>query len=134
MSFLSKPLPSSYPEDIDETKPIQEVSDERFEELVDYALSTIPSDVTKHFHNLAIVSEPYGGSPNLLGLFQGVPLPKKLNNTGGMLPDKITLYKNTIKNYSNNEKQLYEQINITLKHEIGHYFGLDHDVLDKYGY
>lgn len=131
---MTLPTPDYYPPDIDSSKPSQHVTDERFDYLLDVVLDHLPREVTSKFKNLAIVPEKVGTSMNLLGLFHGVPLTKKTNNQGGFLPDKITIYRDPIRYFTMNEKQLYEQIYRTVKHEIGHYFGLDHDVLDKYGY
>lgn len=133
MSRLA-PTPEVYPDDIRRGFPASEVDDERFDQLVDFVLDLLPDEVTNKFQNLAFVIEDVGAHMGLLGLFQGVPLTKKTNNQGGFLPDKITIYRDPIRWYCRDEVQLYEQIYITMKHEIGHYFGLDHDVLDKYGY
>lgn len=132
MSFLS-PIPAAYPPDLSPERNVREVDEERFSYLLDFALSTIPTDITQHMKNVAIVVDD-SYTPHLFGLYQGVPLPKKTHNQGGFLPDTITLYSDTMRRHCADEKSLYEQINATLKHEIGHFFGLDHDKLDLYGY
>lgn len=132
MGFMS-PVPSAYPEDIRPGLPVEEVDEERFYQLVEFAFSTIPSNIKKHMKNVAVIVDNTP-MPGLFGLYRGVPLPKKTSNQGGFLPDTITLYSDTIRKHSQDEKSLYERINITLKHETGHYFGLDHDKLDLYGY
>lgn len=136
MFFRKKNNHNNYdpPPDIDHSKPSKEVTSERFDYFVNYAWDEIPSNIKKQLKNVAIVVEDSHPTRNLLGLFEGIPLPKQTHNQGGKLPAKITLYKTPLQNSTVNEKQLYEQVRKTLFHEIGHFFGLDHDVLDKYGY
>lgn len=121
------------PEDIDPLLPATQVSDDRFEYLVDYAYKQLPNAITKHIQNVSIVIDPQY-NPRLLGLFQGVPLTKQLNNQGGHLPEVITIYRETLKTVTHTELDLYEQTRKTLFHEIGHYLGMDHDKLGKHGY
>ncbi len=119
-------------------------SRERFEELVERAVETLPEEYTKYFSNITIIVEDYPGSEEtkrlnrggglLLGLFSGVPYPHK----GGFfdipypLPDKITLFQKNIETICSSEKDLIEEIQKTLVHEVGHYFGLSERDLRKY--
>ena len=114
-----------------------EVSDERFEELINQAMDELPQERIKRLENVAIVFED---EPNdyqreklklrsgqtLFGLYEGVPLTRR-GNYGMVLPDKITLFKLPIQRYSHSLSQLKAQIKKTLWHEIAHYYGLDHD-------
>lgn len=120
------------PQDIDNTKYSMEVTDERFEELLDYAYHQLPAHILKQLKNVTIIVDP-DYNPKLYGLYQGVPLTKRINNQS-KLPDVITIYRETIKRNTVNEAQLYEQTRKTLFHEIGHFLGLGHDKLHKYGY
>jgi predicted Zn-dependent protease with MMP-like domain len=44
-----------------------------------------------------------------------------------VLPDKITIFKNSILKISGGDpERLFEQVKRTLWHEIAHYYGLDH--------
>ena len=63
----------------------------------------------------------------LLGLYEGIPLTKRGGNYTFVLPDKITLFKNSILMIVRNPAELFEQIKRTLWHEIAHYYGLDHE-------
>ena len=119
-------------------------SRERFEELVEKAVETLPEEYTKLFGNITIIVEDYPGPEDtktlnqggdiLLGLFSGVPYPHK----GGFfeipdsLPDKIILFQKNIEKISSSEKELIEEIQKTLVHEVGHYFGLSERDLRKY--
>lgn len=119
-------------------------SRENFERLVEKALETLPEEYKKYFTNIAIIAEDYPGKEDtkrlntkkelLLGLFSGVPYPKKggFFNIPYPLPDKIILFQKNIENICSTEKELIEQIQKTLIHEVGHYFGLSEMDLRKY--
>ena len=70
--------------------------------------------------------------PELLGLFDGTPLP----DTGGALelrPNYIYLFQRNLERIARDREDLIEQVSITLYHELGHYLGLDEDDLDEMG-
>lgn len=111
-----------------------EVSEDRFEELVDQALDTIPEAFLSHMRNVVILIDNYNeNSPFILGLYHGVALPERAFDHGG-LPDTITFYKGALQDYCGSEKQLIEQVRITVMHEVGHYFGLSEEDLHRLGY
>jgi len=118
-----------------------ELTDELFDQLITRAMDELPQEYIRGLQNVAIVmaDEPdevqreklkLGHGNLLLGLYEGVPLTKRTGNEAGILPDKITLFKNPILMVSRNENALFEQIKRTLWHEIAHYYGLDHDRID----
>ncbi|AGN20407.1 metallopeptidase family protein [Corynebacterium glutamicum] len=111
-----------------------EVSDERFEELVDLAFDQVPQQFLDHMRNVVLLIEDFNpDSPYILGLYHGVALTERTFNHGG-LPDSITIYKGALQNYCNSEEQLVEQVRVTVLHEIGHYFGLGEEDLHRLGY
>lgn len=113
------------------------VSDDRFQELIDQALTELPGEHVKAIKNVAIL---YADDPTpeqriklelrhdqtLLGLYEGVPLPLRQGYTR-IFPDKITLFKGPLSSQVSTEVALREAIKHTLWHEIAHYYGLDHD-------
>lgn len=119
-------------------------SREKFESLVEKAVETLPEEYIKYFSNITIIVEDYPGPEDtkrldlggglLLGLFSGVPYPHK----GGFfdvpypMPDKIILFRKNIEKISSSEEELVEEIQKTLVHEVGHYFGLSERDLRKY--
>lgn len=116
---------------------MQELTDERFQELIDDALGELPQRSLDHLKNVAILFEdeptpeqreklqllPY---QSLYGLYEGVPLPFRQGQPT-TLPDRITLFKQPILASSADETALKEQIKHTLWHEVAHYYGLNHD-------
>lgn len=112
-----------------------DVSDERFDELVNLALDQIPDEVHDQIRNLVFLVEDYNSeSPHILGLYEGVSLTERTFDHTGFLPDTITIYRQALKDYCTSEEMLVEQVRITVMHEIGHYFGLDEDDLHRLGY
>src|SRR5207302_3150391 len=87
-------------------------SEGRFEEYADDALGSLPADLRAQMSNVEIVveEEPPRGQP-LLGLYQGVPLTSRGSWYGGVLPDKITIYRGPL-------VRLYGHDSETLRREV----------------
>lgn len=114
-----------------------QLSDDEFDRLISQAMDELPQEYIVGLENVAII---YADEPDeqqaqkigltheklLLGLYEGIPLPKRGGGYSFVLPDKITLFKKPILAVSRDEKHLFEQIKRTLWHEIAHYYGLDH--------
>ena len=70
---------------------------------------------------------------DLYGLYSGLPL----NEQGYMdtsLPNLIILFQGPIQSACYSIEELTNQIEITLLHELGHYVGLDEEILNHLGY
>ncbi|HPQ15325.1 MAG TPA: metallopeptidase family protein, partial [Bryobacteraceae bacterium] len=68
------------------------MSPAEFDRLVEKALRAIPPRFRRRLKNVAFIVEPEPPSPNLLGLYQGRPLPYRSVSDGFTLPDRITIY------------------------------------------
>jgi len=118
------------------------MTDVEFDELITRAMNELPQKYIKGLQNVAIVmaDDPtieqqlkmkIDNQRLLLGLYEGIPLTQRGSNYTFVLPDKITLFKNSLMAVSNNESELFEQIKRTLWHEIAHYYGLNHKRIDQ---
>ena len=120
------------------------ISDDEFDAAVAEALDDVPERFKAVLHNIAItvadeptdrergtMADPRG---ELLGLYQGVPLPQRTTGSSGVLPDIITIFKGPHERICGSRAQLVGQIRKTVLHEIGHYFGFDDDYLHAHGY
>lgn len=117
------------------------MSRRRFEELALEAYAELPAAVTARLQNLDIVVEDAPGPEaeevddghGLLGLYVGVPLTERYGD-GPAMPDCIYIYRLPILAMCASDDQAAAEIRITLRHEIGHYLGLDEADLDRLGY
>ncbi len=119
-----------------------QVSDETFAAIAEEALESLPKKYTTQMNNVAIVydDEPsqaqrqkakLKNNQTLLGLYEGVPLPKRGAGYNLVLPDKITLFKKPLIWASRDIGDLKARVRHTLWHEIAHHFGLDHHHIHK---
>lgn len=66
----------------------------------------------------------YSSNHNLLGLYQGVPRPKRtVFAPVPHPPDTITIFRRAHLRLCRNRAELRREIRATLIHEFGHYFG-----------
>ncbi|MFK7742061.1 MAG: metallopeptidase family protein [Planctomycetota bacterium] len=73
-------------------------------------------------------------APDMLGLFDGVPLPETSEFDGVTLPaNTIFLFQRNLERMADGKKDLIEQIRITLWHELGHYLGFEEEDMDDLG-
>jgi predicted Zn-dependent protease with MMP-like domain len=108
-----------------------------FEEAIDDALSSLPADLRAAMSNVEIVveDEPPDGLP-LLGLYRGVPLPRRSSTYSGVLPDKIGIFGGPITRLAAGDAdRLRREVRHVVLHEIAHHFGISDErliELDRY--
>jgi predicted Zn-dependent protease with MMP-like domain len=107
-----------------------------FENLVAEALDLLPPDLTALMNNVAVFVEddPPPDDPDLLGVYDGVPLPQRDGWYAGVLPDRITIFRNPILRICSSPQDVIEEVEITVVHEIAHHFGIDDARLEELGY
>ncbi len=64
-----------------------------------------------------------------LGLYEGVPLTERPRGYAGALPDRISIFRVPIQEMSRNDEEIKKNVRNTVMHELGHYFGMDEDML-----
>ena len=106
-----------------------------FEELVAQALDDLPDWVRERLENIDVVIEndPPPGAPNVLGLYEGVPLTHRGSGYSGVLPDRITLFRSPLESAAHNSGQLKALIRHTVAHEVAHFFGISDERLTELG-
>ncbi len=116
------------------------MKDEHFEKLINDGIESIPKEFLEKLENVAIVieDEPTYAQRvklrlrrgiTLFGLYEGVSLLRRGMGYSGVLPDKITIFKNPILRYARDEDDLREMVRNTVWHEIAHHFGMnEHEV------
>ena len=117
---------------------------EKFEELVDKAVQNLPAEILDHLDNVEVVVDDrpspnqlrkYGLKPNqiLLGLYEGVPQTRRSSNYGMVLPDKITIFQQTIEAVCRSDEEVIAEVEKVVKHEIAHHFGISDARLREMG-
>ena len=110
--------------------------------VAESVLESLPAEFREPLRNVPVVleSRPHlevvkeGFDPRALGLFEGT---EQANSSDIEMPvtapTRIVLYTaNLLASFPERER-LEEEIEVTLLHEIGHYFGLDEDQVDALG-
>jgi predicted Zn-dependent protease with MMP-like domain len=121
---------------------MMQLTDEQFDQIITRAMDELPQEYIIGLQNVVIVQadEPTPEQMKkmkvdphhvLLGLYEGIPLTQRGSGFSGMLPDKITMFKNSILAVVSNDEELFEQVKRTLWHEIAHYYGLNHSHIDN---
>ena len=109
-----------------------------FESLVQEALRELPAQFRRRLQNVAIEieEEPSNETLNsvgmaddepdeLLGLYVGRSIQERsFFDSGGDLPDRVYLYRGPILRICETKADVIREIQDTVVHEIGHYFGL----------
>lgn len=111
------------------------VAPERFEELVGEALDELPAELLRAMDNVVVlVEDRHAEDPELLGLYEGVALTERTSDYGGVLPDRITLYRDALVDMCDDEDELRDEVAVTVVHEIAHHFGIDEATLHRLGW
>ena len=121
------------------------LSSKEFDLAVEQALDRIPEEFLRHIREVTILVEeepsaevlsdlevPEGET--LFGAYLGVPAGEKSVFDTTIEPDVIVIYKGPLEAYCETLEELSEEIEITVIHEIAHHFGIDDEVLARYGY
>jgi len=114
----------------------------QFEALVDKAMRSLPREFKRKIANIAVVVEDWadhetladvGIEPpeTLYGLYRGIDLTRRDSAYGNVMPDTITIYQGPIEEDCADEAEMAELVRDTVVHELGHYFGLDDETMER---
>ncbi|MCE0761801.1 metallopeptidase family protein [Pseudonocardia kujensis] len=107
----------------------------RFDELVSDALDTIPRRLTAAMDNVVVlVEDRHPDDPELLGLYEGVALTDRTSDYGGVLPDRITIFRDAVLEVCATDDEVVHEVAVTVVHEIAHHFGIDEHTLHELGW
>jgi predicted Zn-dependent protease with MMP-like domain len=110
------------------------LDDAAFSSAVDSAVANLPRSIRERIEGVALLVEDFPSldlvrkeriSPQTLGLFMGVPRTEALLTDQPLDLDRIILFKKNLEKICQDEEDLIDQIQVTLRHEVGHYLGLD---------
>jgi len=120
------------------------LSTERFAELVNEALASVPQEFRAHLDNVSVEvqdrpdrrtlsSVKLSRRELLLGVYQGVPLTRKSVSAPYDWPERILIFQRNIEACCRSEREVVEQVRRTVLHEIAHHFGMDEGDLRELG-
>ena len=115
---------------------------QRFERLVEEALSDIPRRFRDAMKNVAVIVEDepppavredleLGPDDDLFGLYEGTPLPERGATYGNTLPDRISIYQLPIEDACEDDEEIRMCVAETVIHEFGHYFGMTEEEIEE---
>lgn len=126
-------------------KPVR-FSKQQFDREVEKAIKLLPKEFRKHLDAVPVIvdalpdeelllGDGFAEDPELLGMFDGIPLAEIGDGLSGEMPvpNYIYLFQRNIERYATDEQDLVQQIRITLYHELAHYLGFDEDGVDEMG-
>lgn len=113
-----------------------DVNEDRFHELASAAFDAIPVELSGLLDNVVLFVEEDAPTddPHLLGLYEGIPLTERDSSYGGVMPDRIFVYRQPTLAICDTEDDVVREVGITVAHEIAHYFGIDDARLHQLGY
>jgi predicted Zn-dependent protease with MMP-like domain/predicted Zn-dependent protease len=118
------------------------LDDAAFARALDSAVANLPRSIRERIEGVSLQIENFPSlelvrgeriSPQTLGLFMGVPRTEALLTDQPLDLDRIILFKKNLEKICQDEEDLIDQIQTTLRHEVGHYLGLDEDDLERLG-
>ncbi len=116
-----------------------------FERIVEQAIARIPPELARYLENVLIAVQPspspellaeigYAPDEMLFGLFTGVPLNERSLLDPPLYPATIYIFQDSLESLELSRAELIEEIEITVVHEIAHFFGFTEEELTALGY
>jgi predicted Zn-dependent protease with MMP-like domain len=116
-----------------------------FDRVVKRAIKRIPPEIREHLHNVLITVQKRPArevlaeiSPHrdesVLGMYQGTSLRDRTLMYPPLYPDTIVLFQEPLEKMCGTIKELEDQIEITVVHEIAHFLGISEERLAELGY
>ncbi|MCG8592489.1 MAG: metallopeptidase family protein [Proteobacteria bacterium] len=106
------------------------------------AIGDLPRSIRDYVEHLPVLVEDWPSSemvrqqnvsPQVLGLFLGVPRTEAGITDQPLDLDRVYVFRKNLEKICRDREELVEQIQITLRHEVGHYLGLDEEDMERLG-
>lgn len=121
---------------------MKKVSRKTFERIVGEGIDAIPERFLRLLDNVVILIEDeptqeqvddlgLAEDETLFGLYEGVSQLERSGGYSGALPDRITIFKRSIEEEAEDEKEIREIVRDTVWHEIAHHFGMDESEVER---
>jgi predicted Zn-dependent protease with MMP-like domain len=119
-----------------------EIDELAFRQAAAEALDNLPRSIHAYVENVPILVEDYPASdmlaaenisPQILGLYIGIPSTEAEVTNQPQDITRVILFKKNLEKVCRGRDDLIEQIQITLRHEVGHHLGLGEEDLERLG-
>ena len=121
------------------------LTDKEFDRIVKRAIRRIPEELRQHLDNVLIavrkrpsedMLEEMDVPPGeeLLGFFSGIPLVDQSVTSPSLYSDTIFIFQEPLEEMCETVEELAQEIELTVVHEIAHYFGISEERLEELGY
>ncbi len=101
-------------------------SEKEFEGLVRSALDGLPGQFQSALENVAVVVSDRGTEHHAYGMYVGYKRGGSSFFGGGGVPDEILIFRDTlVRDFGDDPERLRSHVIQTVRHEVGHYLGLD---------
>jgi len=111
-----------------------------FSRQVDGVLAELPSWVIEQIDNLTVTvadtptTEQDPNGVGLLGIYEGVSLAERGVDYFGFTPDQIVIFYLPHMELGLDDKEMRNEIRVTVLHEIAHHLGIDDQRLHELGW
>ncbi len=119
-----------------------EADEVAFRKAAGDALDNLPRSIRAYVENVPFLVEDYPSrkllaaeniSPQILGLYLGVPTTEAQVTQQAQDLTRVILFKKNLEKVCRDQADLIEQIQITVRHEVGHHLGLSEEDLERLG-
>lgn len=99
---------------------MDEVSDAEFEAMIQAAIDGLPTQFQEVIAQVPVVVSDQGHARRAYGLYQGDGMARD------DFHDRIVIFKDTlVRDFGHDRELLAEQVERTVRHELGHHIGYD---------
>lgn len=119
-----------------------QVEDTVFRAAVADALDNLPRSIREYVEDVPVLVEDFplddmlrgeNVSPQILGLYIGTPRTEAEISSQSPDLNRVMLFKRNLEKLCRDVDELIEQIQITVRHEIGHHLGLSEEDMERLG-
>ncbi|MCB0857965.1 MAG: metallopeptidase family protein [Solirubrobacterales bacterium] len=96
------------------------ITDEEFEALIVRAIERLPDQFQEVIATVPVIVSDQGRERHAYGLYQGDGIARD------NFPDRIVIFKDTLtRDFGHDRQLLADQVERTVRHELGHHLGYD---------